>query len=105
VGNNTNINNTLTLDDKSVATLNNFVGKFGEYVTQLSQFNLPSKIDIRGTYTMNVNLTGADAFDRMGVKLKQDIINIFQPQLDYIWKTTNGNLVRRSNRSVSNKEP
>jgi hypothetical protein len=96
------ISNTISLDEKSSSILNGFIGKFGEYVNQLSQFNFPSKIEIKGNYNMNVNITGAEAFQQMGVDLKAEIEEIYGPAFEYIWKNTNGNLVRR-NVSTRNK--
>lgn len=99
--------NILTIDEKSKQFLESFqksIDGFGGYVSQLSTAaaQLPDKIEFNGNYNFSVNITGAEAFDKMKVDLKDEITSIFQPQIDTIYQQTLGGIGKSPNRPSTN---
>ena len=99
--------NLLSMDEKTtqfLTGLKDSLGGFGQYVGQLSTAaaQLPDKIEFNGNYNFGVTITGADAFEQMGVSLKNEITSIFQPQIDYIHQQTLGGLGKSPNRPTTN---
>jgi hypothetical protein len=94
-----NNGNILSVDEKTTQFLQGLkdsLDGFGSYVGTLAEAaaKLPDKIEFNGNYKFSVNITGAEAFERMKVDLKDEITGIFQPQIDEISKQTLGGLGR-----------
>ena len=88
-----NENNNMSLDNKSVEALQGFsvsVAAFGSYVTSLSKLSIPSKIEIVGKYTFDVNISGAAAFEEMKIELTKELTDLFAEQISELNKDLYG---------------
>ena len=67
----TGMPSVIQLDSKAME----FVNKFGEFVTKLSQINIPSVIEVKGgNHTVDVRVSGAAAFESLQEGMK-NLIN------------------------------
>jgi hypothetical protein len=99
--------NILTIDEKSKQFLESFqksIDGFGGYVSQLSTAaaQLPDKIEFNGNYNFNVNITGAEAFERMKVDLKNEFTQQINTEMTRIWSQTGGGIAPSPNRPSTN---
>ena len=95
--------NSIILDQSSINSLNNFNSNFGKYVNNLVNFafpTIPDKIELVGNYTVDVQITGAAAFEGFSKEMKKiadDMITTRVNNLrDEIAKNTNGRVVKPS---------
>ena len=88
----------LTLDQSSLDGLNSFNTNFGAYVDKLVNFQfptIPEKIEMTGTHTVDVRVSGAAAFESLQKNI-QDLINKeIDVKMAQIWKQTGGQIGQR----------
>ena len=78
--------------------MNSFNTNFGAYVDKLVNFQfptIPEKIEMTGTHTVDVRVSGAAAFESLQKNI-QDLINKeIDVKMAQIWKQTGGQIGQR----------
>jgi hypothetical protein len=86
---------SITLDESSKQFLSQFGDKlnnFGSYVQQLSSIHIPDKIEMRGTHTVDVKISGAAAIEALDERMKKMVYNAISEKMGKIWQQSGGQL-------------
>jgi hypothetical protein len=86
---------SITLDESSKQFLSDFGDKlnnFGSYVQQLSTIHIPDKIEMRGTHTVDVKISGAAAIEALDERMKKMVYNAISEKMGKIWQQSGGQL-------------
>jgi TP901 family phage tail tape measure protein len=78
-----------------VNTLVQQIGAFGKYVDQLSGINIPDRIEMVGTHTVEVNIVGGAAFEGMEEGVRSLVVSEINRKMSEIWRETGGELGSR----------
>jgi TP901 family phage tail tape measure protein len=92
---------SISLEDKSrtfmetfVKDLNTFGKDFNTYISELSKIRIPDKIEMVGRHTVEVNVTGAAAFEA----IEQGVLNLINTEIgkemNTLWEQSGGQLGR-----------
>jgi hypothetical protein len=85
----TGMPSVIQLDSKAME----FVNKFGEFVTKLSQINIPSVIEVKGgNHTVDVRVSGAAAFEALQEGVKGLINESISEAMSKLFTQSNGTL-------------
>ena len=88
----------ITLDPSSLEGLNTFNTNFGAYVDKLVNFQfptIPEKIEMTGTHTVDVRVTGAAAFESLQKNIQDMINKEIDVKMTQIWQQTGGQIGQR----------
>jgi hypothetical protein len=86
---------SITLDESSKQFLKDFGDKlnnFGSYVQQLSSIHIPDKIQMTGTHTVDVKISGAAAIEALDERMKKMVYNAISEKMGKIWQQSGGQL-------------
>lgn len=86
---------SITLDESSKQFLSDFGNKlnnFGSYVQQLSSIHIPDKIQMTGTHTVDVKISGAAAIEALDERMKKLVYNAISEKMGKIWQQSGGQL-------------
>jgi hypothetical protein len=90
--------NMITIDPQSLEGLATFNTNFGSYVDKLVNFTfptIPEKIEMTGTHTVDVRVSGAAAFESLQKGVKDMINTAIDAKMAEIWKQTGGQIGSR----------
>jgi TP901 family phage tail tape measure protein len=92
---------SVSLEDKSIGFMETFVkdlntfGKdFNTYISELAKIKIPDKIEMVGRHTVEVNVTGAAAFEAIEQGVKDLINTEISKEMNLIWNQSGGQLGR-----------
>jgi len=92
---------SVSLEDKSrtfmetfANSLNTFGKDFNAYITELAKIKIPDKIEMVGKHTVEVNVTGAAAFEAMEEGVKNLINKEIGIEMNALWEQSGGQLGR-----------
>jgi hypothetical protein len=92
---------SVSLEDKSrtfmetfANNLNTFGKDFNAYITELAKIKIPDKIEMVGKHTVEVNVTGAAAFEAMEEGVKNLINKEIGIEMNALWEQSGGQLGR-----------
>ena len=90
---------TISLEDRSrtfmetfTTQLNTFGTNFDSYITKLAQIKIPDKIEMSGRHTVEVNVTGAAAFEAMEEGVRSLINTEIGKKMNMLWNQSGGQL-------------
>lgn len=96
----TGMPSVIQLDSKAME----FVSKFGEFVTQLSNINIPSVIEVKGgNHTVDVRVSGAAAFESLQEGVKGLINDAIGDVMSQLFTQSNGQLGQPSSKNTKTK--
>lgn len=80
------VGTTISLDSnaqKFLDNLTNTFNSFDSYVTKLERVasTIPNSIELTGNYQLNVNITGAAAFDGLSKEMQRIAVSLVEPKL------------------------
>jgi hypothetical protein len=73
-------------------SLTSFGNSFGSYIDKLAAIKIPDKIEMVGTHTVDVNITGAAAFEAIEQGVKNLINTEIGKRMEVIWNQSGGKL-------------
>jgi len=92
---------SVSLEDKSIGfmetfakDLNTFGKDFNTYISELAKIKIPDKIEMVGRHTVEVNVTGAAAFEAIEQGVKDLINTEISKEMNLIWNQSGGQLGR-----------
>jgi hypothetical protein len=75
-----------------VSSLSVEIGNFGSYVDKLASINIPDRIEMVGTHTVEVNIVGGAAFAGLEEGVRKLVISEINNKMSEIWRDTGGEL-------------
>jgi hypothetical protein len=89
----TQFNDSVKSFQDSIASFNTTISNFGTYVNKLEKLNIPSipdKIEMFGTHRVDVNVTGAAAFEAIEEGVKSMINTKIGEKWNELWQQSGG---------------